>query len=160
MFMYLIISIVLSLILAVSSFYTRKHLHPYEIVMNWIFSSSLLFICSNIVELNEKWIQVEHAVISFWILTFYRLFIIPGLTLWLVFFYTSKSINYLNKFFFTGLWFMILIGLQFFNNSLGLIHFNNWNIFFSIIEWFFIWLLSIGCWASFRLLLKKEAILK
>lgn len=160
MIMYLIISIVLSLILAVSSLYTRKHLHPYEILMNWIFSSALLFICSNIVELNKKWIQVEHALIPFWILTFFRLFIIPGLTLWLVFLYTSKSINFLNKFFFTGIWFVVLIGFQFLNQSLGLMQFKNWNLFFSLIEWFIIWFLSISCWASFRLLLRKEAVLK
>jgi hypothetical protein len=160
MFTYLIISIMLSVILILSSFSTRKWLHPYEIGMNWLFISSLLFICSNIVELNEKWIEVDHAQIPFWILTLNRLFIIPGLTIWLLFLYSVKNIHPFHKVLFTCFWFIIVTTLQFFHDSIGLIQFRQWNIYFSILEWSIIWFLSFVYWTSFRLLLRKEAVLK
>jgi hypothetical protein len=160
MFTYLIISIMLSVILILSSFFTRKFLHPYEIGMNWLFTSSLLFICSNIVELNQKWIEVDHAQFPFWILTLNRLFIIPGLTLWLLFLYSLKNVHPINKVLFTSIWFILMTTLQFFHGSIGLIQFRQWNIYFSILEWFIIWFLSFGYWTSFRLLLRKEAVLK
>lgn len=146
--------------LTLSSIYTRKTLHRFEILTNWIFTSSLLFVCSNIVELNQKWIEAENANIHFWILTINRLFVIPGLTLWLLFIYSSKTINQIYKLICTGLWFFVLIGLQFFQEFLGLIQFKQWNIYFSFFEWLIIWILSVGYWTSFRFLLKKEEVLK
>lgn len=160
MFTYLIISIMLSVILVLSSYFTREVMHPYEIGMNWLFTSSLLFICSNIIELNQKWIEVSHAQFPFWFLTLNRLFIIPGLTIWLLFLYSVKNLHYFHKVLFTCFWFIITIALQFFHDSIGLIQFRQWNIYFSILEWFILWLLSFGYWTSFRLLLRKEAVLK
>lgn len=159
MLVFLTILILLSLILIVTSIQARRHLHPFEIVTNWIFLSALLFVCSNIVEVNQKWIEVEDADIQFWILTINRLFIIPGLTLWLLFVYSSITMKKIYKIICTGLWFFVLIGLQFFYNFIGLIHFKQWNIYLSFMEWFILWLLTVGYWASFRFLLKKEEVL-
>ncbi|RZT21156.1 hypothetical protein EV282_0212 [Fictibacillus sp. BK138] len=158
MFAYLIISIMLSVILIFSSFFTRKVLHPYETGMNWLFTSSLLFICSNIIDLNQKWIEVSHAQLPFWILTLNRLFIIPGLTLWLLFLYSSKNFRPIFKVLSTSFWFVLMVELQFYHDSIGLIHFRQWTIYFSILEWFIIWLLSFAYWTFFRLLLRKEAV--
>jgi hypothetical protein len=155
---YLLISSILSLIILVASQYTRRHMHPFEMMTNWLFSSALLFIWSNIIELNQKWIEVENAKTVFWSLTFYRLFIIPGVTIWLLFVYSSKTINPIYKQMCTILWFLVLIGIQFFHEFLGLIQFKQWNVYFSFLEWFSFWLLTVGIWGSFRLLLKKEEV--
>jgi hypothetical protein len=160
MIIWLVITIMLGVAALLSLFILKKHFHPTEVITFWLIISAILFIFSNIIELNHKWIRLNNEITVFWILTIMRLIIIPCLSVWLLLIYSSKKINRAIKMIYTGLWFLLLIGLQFLLNTLNLIQFRQWNIYFSFVEWFILWFLAVSIWSTYRVLLKKEGVIE
>jgi hypothetical protein len=160
MTIYLVITIMLGVTALLSLFILKKYFHSIELITFWLFISAMLFIFSNIIELNHEWIRLNNEITVFWILTIIRLIVIPCLSVWLLLIYSSKKINRTIKVIYTGLWFVFLIGLQFLLNILNLIQFKQWNIYFSFVEWFILWFLAVSYWSTFRVLLKKEGFIK
>ncbi|MBN3546326.1 hypothetical protein [Fictibacillus barbaricus] len=160
MTIFLTISIMLGIAALLSLFILKKYFHSTELLTFWLFISSMLFIFSNIIELNYKWIRLNNEITVFWILTIIRLIVIPCLCVWLLLIYSSKEINRSIKMICTGLWFVLLIGLQFLLKTLNLIQFKQWNFYFSFVEWLILWFLAVGYWSTFRVLLKKEGVIE
>lgn len=160
MIIYLTITILLGVSAFISLYFLKKYFHSTELLTIWLLISSVLFIFSNIIELNHNWIKVNNEITVFWILTIIRLIVIPCLCVWLLFIYSSNVIVKKKKILYTGLWFVLLIGLQFLLKTLNLIQFNKWNIYLSFVEWSILWLLAVGYWRTFRLLLKNEGVVE
>lgn len=158
MITYLMILIILGLAALLSILFLRKYFHPAEMFTIWLFTSSMLFIFSNIIELNQKWIQLNNETTVFWALTITRLLIVPCLTVWLILTYSSKEVNGILKVICTGLWFVLLMGLQFLLQALDLIQFKQWNLFFSFIEWSVLWFLTVSYCYAFKFFIKKEEV--
>jgi hypothetical protein len=153
------LTILLGLTALLSILFLKKYVHPADLFVTWLFTSSMLFVFSNIIELNQQWIQLNNGTKAFWSLTLFRLLIGPCLTVWLILTYSIKS-NGILKLICTGIWIFIMIGLQFLQNTLGLIHFKQWNLLFSFIEWTVLWLLTVSYWRTYTFFIKKEEVIK
>lgn len=160
MIYYLIITIAINIgVLTVSLFFLRKNLHPLEILVYWLWVSTFQFLFKEIVDLNHEWIKVDLALPFIWSYTLDSLILIPCLTVWLVYVFFSKVLHPIHKGMMTLCWFTVLIGIQYVNRALGYVHFLNWNVVASFIQWFILLILILSFAICFRKLLKKEALI-
>lgn len=158
MLTHLFISIILGIIALFSILFIKKYFNSVELLTNWLFIAAMLFLFSNIIEINQKWITPDNDEKAFWILTVYRLIWIPCLTLWLFVIYSIKKVNSNLKIIATVFWLLLMIGMQFHFKSLGLIQFTQWNGYFSFVEWLILWFLAVTYLRAYKFLLKKEEV--
>lgn len=158
---YLIITIAINVgLLGVSLVFLRRNLHPLEILLYWLWASTVLFLFQDIFNLNLKWITIDLRLPFYWSHTLDNLILLPSLTVWLVHAYFSKTLHPVYKGMGTLCWLGVLIGFQYVNRSLGYVHFLNWNIVASFIQWFILLILILSFALCFRQLMKKEALIK
>ncbi|WP_248929995.1 hypothetical protein [Paenibacillus hamazuiensis] len=151
-----IVIITLAALVLYSLRFTRKVLHPVEIIVNWLMISAIsdhLFILNT---LTHKMIFYEKKLIIFFILTLNAVLLTPGLTVWLLNAWFHPQLNVYQKGIFVLWWFLLTAGADYALHTLGLTTFIRWNQAFQFLHEIIMLLLSLAFAHLYRYLLRKE----
>lgn len=141
-------------ILFISFLSTKRNLHLFEILFMWMI---IIVIHHNFIEIttvNLGLFRFAPYPANYWTYVFIRIFLIPLLIIW--YFDQTLSVKPLKKWVWLPLGIVILVGVQYLDDVLGVYQFTHWKLWWSIIEWFVIFLIVNYSWLWYRNLLRKE----
>ncbi|QOR68065.1 hypothetical protein IM538_08020 [Cytobacillus suaedae] len=134
-----------------------KFLPPFEILFSWLIVSILGHEFFVIVNLNLKVIENTSSKAFFLLIALNRSVLMPFIVMWLLsLLYHTKSVVYKLLFFF--LFIAVLTGAEYMGDWLGLMNHNDWNVWWTVIEWIGIVSLTLLFSRYVKFLYKKEVV--
>ncbi|MFC5452329.1 hypothetical protein [Paenibacillus aestuarii] len=152
--MFVIIMIIINMAAILSIRFARRKFNMLEICAYWMLNCAVIQQVFTIITINLQMIEVSEGVGVFWYLVMNRLVLMPSLIIWL--FYFSKDVNIIRKAIFMGAWLLVLSGIQLLSKTFGMIAYVNWNVGYSLAEWFMVLFATTSFFLWFRHILKKE----
>jgi hypothetical protein len=144
----------LTVILGCAFLSIRKNLHPFEILFIWMV---VIIIHHNFITMtagNLKLFDVYDNSFNYWTMVFMRTVLIPLL---IVFYFDRMVVRRpYQQWVWLPLGILILTGLEYLAESLGVYRLSGWKMWWSLIEWLAIFLLIHFPWLWYRRLLAKE----
>ena len=144
----------LTVILIISFAVTKKNLHLFKIMFIWMIVIIIDHNVLTVTALNLGMFDFAHRPANYWSLALIRVFLFPLLIVW--YFDKTYSIKPFRKWAWLPLGIVTLIGLEYLADVLNVFTHTQWNLWWSVVEWFIIFLLVNYSWLGYRNLLRKE----
>jgi hypothetical protein len=144
----------MTLILGVSFAVMKKNLHPFEMLLIWMIVIIINHNFFTIAAVNLKLIDFSNLPSNYWALVFNRLFLMPLL----IVFYFDRMVVRCPYPMWAWLPFGILLltGIDYLAQLLDLYTYVRWKLWWTLIEWFVLYLLIYYPWLLYRRLPLKE----
>jgi hypothetical protein len=152
---YLVVITLISIFLLYSIKWMRALFSDTELVAFFLMLSSVVVISYNIVALNLELIKFNYSFMPYMIALFDRIFILPILTIWLLYFYRRFKQKGILKYVITLGWAFLYIGITYINHWIGVNKFTGWNPFIGFLEIFIIYILFIHFICAFHFISKE-----
>lgn len=144
----------LTVILLISFVVTKKKLHLFEIMFMWMIVIIIDHNVLTVTALNMGIVDFSDRPANYWSLALIRIFLFPLLIVW--YFDTTLSEKPFRKWAWLPLGIVTLTGLEYLADVVNVCKHTRWNLWWSFIEWFLIFMLVNYSWIGYRNLLRKE----
>jgi hypothetical protein len=144
----------ITVILFISFVSTKKNLHLFEIFFMWMIINIIHHNFLTVIAVNLHMFDFAEKPANYWALVFMRVFLIPLLIIW--YFDQTLSVKPYKKWAWLPVGILILLGVEYLADFLNVYRHTRWKLWWSLIEWFVIFLLVNYSWIWWRNLLKKE----
>lgn len=144
----------LTLIIGISFAVTRRTLHIFEIIFIWMIVIVIYYNFINIAAVNLHLFKFTDRLPNYWALVFERSVLVP---LVILFYYDQMVARRpYQKWVWLPFVLLLLTGLEYMTQRLGLYSSVRWKCWWSTIEWLVLVLLIHYSWLGYRSLLRKE----
>lgn len=107
-------------LLLLSLRFTRNVLHPAERIVNWLMSAAVSTHWYIVITLTWKLIEYNKELPVLFILVLNRIFLIPSLTVWVIYGWFHRKWTIPQKAVVTAWWFLPVFGAEYLLHTLGL----------------------------------------
>ncbi|EPZ42367.1 hypothetical protein N007_15115 [Alicyclobacillus acidoterrestris ATCC 49025] len=143
----------LSIILIITFVVTKKHLHLFEIMFIWMCAMIIDHNVMTVVTLNLGMYQFTDSPSDYLALTLVRIVILPLLIVW---YFDITSVKAYQKWIWLPAGIAVLIGVEYLSDVLGVFERTRWNLWWSVIEWFVVFVVLNYAWLWYRNMLRRE----
>lgn len=143
----------LSIILITAFVVTKKNLHLFEVMFIWMIAIIIDHNFMTVVSVNLGMYEYADQPSRYWSLALVRIVLIPLLIVW---YFDKTSSKTAFKWIFLPIGIALLIGIEYLSEILNVFDHTHWKLWWSIIEWFAVFLIINYCSQWYRNVLRRE----
>lgn len=143
----------ITVIAMISFIVTKKNLHLFEIMFIWMIAIIIDHNFMTVVAANLGMYEFAHNPSRYWALSLVRIILFPLLIVW---YFDKTAARKHTKWICLPFGIGLLIGLEYLCDVLNVFNHTHWKLWWSLIEWFIVFLVLNYAWLWYRNTLRRE----